>query len=140
MHYLNFKTFALVFLLVFSFTLSAQSNGTINGKVTGPDGRPLPNASVSVTGQAGNTQTAVTRNDGSFSVSNLTPGTYRVQVQLTGFMALTQPDVTVSTGSPIVLALALQPGSSNQRVQVQADAFQIQDRNAAITVLTHLNR
>ncbi|HWE51857.1 MAG TPA: carboxypeptidase regulatory-like domain-containing protein, partial [Bryobacteraceae bacterium] len=118
--------------LLFALGLYGQTTGSISGKVTAPDGRAIPTASVTVTSATGATQTAVTGQDGTFTISNLQPGPYRVDVQVNGYSPLTQNDVQVSTGGPITVALALQPGNSTQKIQVQGQSSSIQDDNATI--------
>ena len=53
-----------IFLLFFSFAFSQQK--TVTGRVTDPDGKPLPNATVTVKG----TNTSTTTNaDGQYSIT-----------------------------------------------------------------------
>src|SRR5881396_414143 len=70
----------------------AQALGQIQGTVTGEPGRPLAGATVTVVG-AGRSTTS--REDGSYTISAISPGTYQVRAKLIGYAQITQP-VTVA--------------------------------------------
>jgi hypothetical protein len=84
--------------LVGGLTLHAQSTtgGGIKGTVLDPDGKVVPNASVTAT----NTETGVatqvkTNSAGEYSIQPLQPGNYNVETVVTGFQRLLQENVTV---------------------------------------------
>src|SRR3954462_14475004 len=93
---------ACLFLLTGANYLFAQSvSGTLSGKITNAAGAAIPNAAVIVTNvSSNNAQRALTGPDGSFTVSGLPPGTYRVDVETTGYKRTTQQDVILTTGGP----------------------------------------
>jgi len=102
-------------------SLAAQTSGTLNGKVTDPDGKPVPSASVMVSGASGLTQTAVTKDDGTFTVVDLPPASYRVNVYANNFKGLVQDNVQVAAGEPVTLPIKLEPGSPVETVEVQGE-------------------
>src|SRR4051794_33905995 len=68
------------------FGLSAQSTGTLTGTVNDASGTGVPSAAVTVTPVAGGpSQRVLTGPNGTFSVTGLPPGTYRVEVEFSGF-------------------------------------------------------
>jgi len=72
---------------------SAQTSGTLHGRVTGPTGEALAGATVSATGtQRG----AVVRADGSYQFT-LPAGRYEVRARLLGY-AMSVDSVTISAG------------------------------------------
>jgi len=75
------KHFLLIAGFLISFTSIAQDNRTLSGMVT-QNGQSLAGASVVLlnTGKG-----AVTRTDGSFSITGLTPGIYHVAVSASGY-------------------------------------------------------
>ena len=77
---INKQSFQFMFALLFSIaTLTAQN---VTGTVTGSDGNALAGANVSVEGtDAG----ASSNNDGSFTISGLSNGTYTVTASYIGF-------------------------------------------------------
>ena len=116
--------------MVFAFLTLGQNTGTLNGKITAADGSPVPSASITVTDSSGQARSAISAQDGTFSVNNLPPGTYRVDVEGPGFKRLSQDDVQVTAGTPVNLQLGMQSGSANDTVQVQGQAPLGEDRDA----------
>ncbi len=115
---------------VFLFLTFAQDTGTLNGKITAADGSPVPSASITVTDSSGQARSAVSAQDGTFSVNNLPPGTYRVDVEGPGFKRLSQDNVQVTAGTPVNLQLGMHAGSTNDTVQVQGQAPLGDDRDS----------
>src|SRR5581483_5865464 len=108
----------------------AQNTGTLNGKITAADGSPVPSASITITDSSGQARSAISANDGTFSVNNLPPGTYRVDVEGPGFKRLSQDNVQVTAGTPVNLQLGMQAGSTSDTVQVQGQAPLGDDRDS----------
>src|SRR3954469_19397855 len=74
------------------------AGGTLSGKITSASGNGIPNAAVTVTNTTNNTsQRALTGPDGSFTVSNLGAGIYRVEVETAGYKRTTQQNVELTT-------------------------------------------
>jgi protocatechuate 3,4-dioxygenase beta subunit len=84
--------------------------GTITGRVTGEDGRPLPDAVVyfyrTYARVMGPPQTATADGEGKFQATNLPPGLYTVNAQLPGFVSV--QDVATEGGE----AKFYRPGDS----------------------------
>src|ERR1700722_14095360 len=78
--------FLVAATLLLSTSALAQATGQITGVVSDPTGRVLPSAGIelinSATSQIRNTTSGP---DGSFAIPLVNPGTYQVQVSLTGF-------------------------------------------------------
>lgn len=102
--------------------LHAQDTaGTIQGTVTDVRGDALEGASVAVEGGiASGAHRANTGADGKFSVSELAPGTYTVQVASTGF-STQEKIVTVAAGSAATMSFPLEIASVAEEVTVEAD-------------------
>ena len=118
--------------MIASTALLAQTPAALHGKVTGPDGKPLPSASVVVTGSSGATKNTVTSSDGYFHVENLPPGPYHVDVQLSGYKSLSESNVHVDSPDHPVLELTMEPGDASDKIQVQGQVSSLQDDNATI--------
>lgn len=93
-------------LLCFVFALAAfgqstnATTGGITGKVTDNTGGILPGVTVSVTNtETGLSRNTVTENDGTYSLSLLPPGRYRVEAELAGLGKATVPNVVVLLGN-----------------------------------------
>jgi hypothetical protein len=103
----------LACLLASALSLYAQSNkGTIVGTVTDPQGAVVGGATVTAINLATNTasEPAVTGADGAYTISNLTPGNYRVTVEQAGFKTYQQEPVVVETNARIAIDVQLTLG------------------------------
>jgi hypothetical protein len=85
-----------------------------------------------VTDSTGFARNAAGKQDGTFSIPNLPPGTYRVQVEVPGFKRLSQENVQVMAGTPVNLQLGMEAGSERESVEVEGHAPLAQDQNAQI--------
>jgi hypothetical protein len=79
-------------LVLFSSLAHAQADrATLSGFVKDSSGAVLPGATVSVTNTAtGVTQEQTTSETGTYVIVNLIPGSYRVEISLSGFKKFTQ--------------------------------------------------
>ena len=88
--------------------------GTLDGVVTGSDGKPISGAKVKVLDSAGKeVASAVTDKAGKFSLPNLKPGQYRLLIGKDVELKLTVADNGVTTNLKVVLptdAKGLLPG------------------------------
>src|SRR5262245_50364218 len=85
----------LCFTLLVPLSLKSQArDGAIAGKVSDAGTKPLPSATVRVLATRFSTHT---RDDGAFSIEHLPAGTYRLAVDLIGFLPDTA-SVTVTAG------------------------------------------
>ena len=92
-----------VFGLIFAVSLvaSAQTtSGRLRGTVEGPDGAPIPGATITLSGEslAGQPKIAVSGEDGSFRYPTLQPGLYNLVATMDGFQTQTLENVAVSVG------------------------------------------
>ena len=85
---------SLFLLLIASPSLLAQTAGTgaLSGTVTDPSGAVVPNVTVTATSvDTGAVRTATTGGDGSYIISLLQPGNYRVRFDAAGFKPVEVP-------------------------------------------------
>jgi hypothetical protein len=78
----------LSLFLVLAPSLLAQTaaTGTLSGTVTDPTGSGIANVKVTATNAGtGQERTVTTGSDGTYKISLLPPGNYRVQFEATGF-------------------------------------------------------
>src|SRR3989475_2446488 len=113
----------LVALSLFIPALHAQRGAaTISGTVRDTTGAVIPGAMI----QATNTETNLRRNASSneagvFSIPDLPPGKYRVQVSVPGFQSRVVEDIQLVVGQEFVLNAALQVGSLTSEVTVASE-------------------
>jgi len=95
----------------------------LTGHVLDQSGDPLPGTTVVLTDVGTRrTRTAVTQPDGGYLLAAVSPGTYRIRAELSGFRALVRDGVLLSTGETVRLDLQLQVGAVSEAVTVYADA------------------
>ena len=62
-----------------------NKSGSISGKVTGDNNQPLENAGVTLYSGSESIATAVTGKQGEFTISGISPGTYKLVVEFDGY-------------------------------------------------------
>jgi hypothetical protein len=96
--------------------------GGIAGTVTDPQGAAVPNASVTVTDMdKGTSQKATTNESGTYNVTHLIPGRYKVRVEAQGFKAYEATDLQVFADQSIRLNPQVQLGGTAETVTVTAE-------------------
>ncbi|HEY6403635.1 MAG TPA: TonB-dependent receptor [Blastocatellia bacterium] len=126
---------ALLTMLLALLVLGQSDRGTITGTVTDSTGAAVPGASVTVTNTATNANsTAVTTNEGVYSIPALQPGAYRMRVEKSGFKRSEIAQVTVAVGSTVAANIAMEVGQVSEIVEVAGAASgQVQTENAKIS-------
>lgn len=77
---------ALVLFIGARPALSQVFTATVTGVVTDPSGGVVPNATVTITNTGNNeTRTTTSSTNGSYTVSQLLPGSYELSAQVAGF-------------------------------------------------------
>jgi TonB-dependent receptor len=106
---LFFRSFSILFFLIFSGFVVAQTS-TIKGTVIdGSTGESLPGASVSISGTAVGTVTDI---NGKFTISNVNPGVYSLTVRFISFETKVIKDVKVEAGKPTILEVTVSPAAN----------------------------
>lgn len=99
--------------------LWAQSNGSLQGRVTDPGGGPLPGAQVTVNGE-GVSKTVSADKTGSFRISDLAPGHYRLSASLDTFTSGEAKDVELHAGQTLTQNIRLTSLPYNEHMTVTA--------------------
>jgi hypothetical protein len=117
-------SFALAILLVFG-ALAAVSfgqtagTGAIAGTITDPSGAVVPGAAVKAIDVAtGEVRSVVSSSNGTYLVPLLNPGTYRVEVNKSGFKQMVSANVPVHVTETAAVNLRLEIGSTKETVTV----------------------
>jgi vitamin B12 transporter len=108
----------LVALAVVTASVRGASAGALEGAVRTADGTPFPQLILKVTGPGGS-RTVVTGLDGGYRAAALSPGDYRVSLELPGFVLSPEPRVTVADGD-VRLDFTLAPAPVREQVVVSA--------------------
>jgi carboxypeptidase family protein len=129
----SLATFVLmaICLLFGAGTASAQeTTGALRGTVTDVNGAVVSGANVTVTNEAtGTQQTKQTTGDGAFEFSKLTPGSYTVTIEASGFKRSLNKEVSVKLGIVNPLDVKLEPGAVSETVTVTAGTEEIVQRD-----------
>jgi len=124
---------SLAMLMAPSAMQSQIVGSNLAGKVTSITGGAIPNATVTATNTTTNVnQSTATGHDGSFSISGLTAGTYRVQVEGAGFKRAVLEGVAVSSSQSSSLNIVLEAGGTSQTVHVVGTTPAVQAENGQV--------
>ena len=125
----------LVFLssLIACAPLWAQATAEISGSVRDASGAVLPGVQVTATEtDTGIARTAVSNETGSYVLSNLTPGPYRLEASLPGFRTYVQMGIVLQVDASPVINVSLEVGQVTEQVEVQANAALVDTRNSTL--------
>ena len=130
-----------VSLLAFLFVLLGgnqpvygQAATSVRGTVTDPSGAAIPNATVRFVQIGTNSERTDTSNaQGEYSVLQITPGTYRLEVEASGFSKFEQTGVQLLVNEPATVNVRLQIGTQQQVVTVtESGPEQVNTTDASI--------
>ena len=111
-----------------------SSRATVAGAVFDPSGAVVPNAIVRVKDVVRGLSNERTTNEaGRFSVPNLVPSTYEVEVTAGGFTTRTIKDLVLRVDQQLDLSIRLEIGSSDQVMTVDAQAVALETANATMS-------
>jgi len=126
----------LLFLAVFTGLLAGQGQdrGIITGLVTDKTGAAVSGATVTITSEATGVKTVVsTTSAGNYSTPPLVLGSYKVQVELTGFKTSVQPSVQVASGATVRVDAVLEVGQVSETVEVKTSNVDVNVETAEVS-------
>ena len=128
-----------IVLLLLSITVaaSAQTSGTLRGRITDPSGAVIPGATITATGADGKNVSAETNHQGVYELKGLAPGSYNVTATAKGFAVDQEADVKVVAGQPQQLDIGLEIEVEKQNVEVQEETptVSVSPENSAGTIV-----
>src|SRR5262245_46090236 len=102
-------------------SLAQQGTSEIGGKITDTSGAVLPGVSIIVTNEdTGVFREVFTTPNGSYFVSQIVPGRYRLSEKLEGFRGLDSRGLIVEVGKTLTLDLSMEVGALAEVVTVTA--------------------
>src|SRR6266404_4572959 len=123
----------LLCTLLAGFALRAQNVGSLQGQVTDPGGAFVIGAKVSATdASTGITRTTQTDSSGEYIFSQLSPGTYKLEVVMNGFRGFVASKVSVVVATTTSLDVRLELGSVSERVMVESAAPTLNTEDASV--------
>ena len=124
----HYSFFIILLLLCGRPVCSAQSPGTgaISGAVLDPDGLPIKGASITLTRDGTHSNiVAVTGTNGAFAFPLLTPATYTLKAEASGFAGGELSKVEVAVGEVRLAHFQLRPAAVKESVDVSAESLDI---------------
>ena len=133
-------TFVLLVLL--ALPASGQiSTAQLSGKVTDTSNAVLPGATVTVTQtDTGAVRNVVTDADGSYTLSNLSPGPYRLEIALQGFRTYVQTGIVLQVAATPTINVSLALGNLQETVTVEAAAPLVDVKSAGVSEVVESER
>jgi hypothetical protein len=130
----------LLILLVFPCSvlpLAAQSpTATVNGQVRDTSGAVVQNADIQLINDRTNARyPAKTNREGIYSVTNLPPGSYHMQVSKAGFKTIIKPDIVLNVLDARAINFDLPVGAVSQTVTVEGGAPLIDTQTATVSTV-----
>jgi hypothetical protein len=96
---------------------------SVQGRVVDESGAGMPGVVIVVTHQgSGIFRQVITSGDGSYYVTGIVPGPYRVTAALSGFRKFERPDVQLTIGNTATLDITLGVGTLEENVTVTGQA------------------
>jgi hypothetical protein len=134
----------LAFAFVFSFVLpyaNAQStNASLTGRVTDPSKALIVGAKVAAISADTNIRYEdVTNSSGEFYLTNLLPGTYRIEIEKPGFKKLIKPDINLHVQDALDIDLQMTLGSASETVTVQSGVPLVETESTSVSTVIDRN-
>jgi hypothetical protein len=102
--------------------MAQSTSGSISGTVTDESKAVLPGVTISVENvDTGAQRTLATDQDGRYRVLSLTPGSYRVTAELSGFAKSVREGIVVTIGTDVPHNIQLKVGGLSENVTVTAE-------------------
>src|SRR5713101_3940124 len=114
----------LLFLFLLSWVCWSQEfRATVTGHVIDATNAAVGNVVVQVLNLGTNEKaTAVTDNQGTYTVPFLKPGTYRVTVETPGFKKFIRDNITLNVGQVAGIDIRLEVGQQTESITVTAES------------------
>jgi len=131
------QSLAISFLLFFGATVALAQNtlGKISGVVRDQAGAVVPGATATLTheGTKQQIQSVTSNSEGVFLFFQLSPASYTIKIEATGFKTATYTEVKVDPGQEYSLSAQLEVGQTSEVVQVSVGSDLVNTSNPEIS-------
>jgi hypothetical protein len=140
----HWRTVKVVHNFAFVFVLSivlppanAQStNASLIGRVTDPSKALIVGAKIAAISGGTNTRyEVVTNSSGGFYLTDMLPGTYRIEIEKAGFKKLIKTDVALHVQDALEINVEMTLGSASETITVEAGAPALNTEWAAVNTV-----
>jgi len=126
----------VVLLCLSAICRSQSSTAVVNGQVRDASGASISGATIEVFNDATHVRFSTETNDeGIYSVPNLPPGAYHIQVSKSGFKTVVHPDIVLNVQDARAIGFTLPVGPISDTVTVEGGAPLIDMESAAISTV-----
>jgi hypothetical protein len=135
-HFKPLRSFAILFVVCACVAsgANAQGLGSISGTVVDPTGAAVASATVILTQvKTGAASTLQTQPDGLYVFPSVAPTGYKLDIMAKGFKKYEQSGIRVLADQSLTLNVALQVGSPEVTVNVEANAAQVDTTNGTLS-------
>ena len=117
-------------LLTLSCGVWAQSTAQIQGSIHDASGSTVPGAVLKATQtETSAVRTAISDTDGTYALTNLAIGPYRLEVSKPGFSSYVQTGIVLQVESQPTIDISLKVSDLNEQVQVEAGAALVETQS-----------
>jgi len=128
------------FFLLVCVVMGQNPYATVTGRVVDPANATIVGAKVEiVNSETGVKYSVETNSEGIYTIPNLQPGIYRMEVSKPGFKALLKPDIVLHVQDVIAINFSLPLGSVSETVTVEGGAPLINTESAAVSTVIDRN-
>src|SRR5713101_6619914 len=121
-------------LLTSILSLAQMESATMSGTVMDRSAAVLADAKIEVTNSDTNIRTTTTTNkSGTYVVTGLRPGRYRMAVSKEGFRSIIVTDITLNVQDVVSRNFNLDVGAISESVTVTADSVNINTTDASVS-------
>src|SRR5271154_2653877 len=127
----------LMFLSLYPSILRGQSiNASITGRVTDPSKAVIVDAKVAGINTGTNARYEGATNDsGEYYLTNLPPGSYRIEIEKSGFQKLIKPGVILQVQDALDIDFEMTLGSALQTITVEGGAPVVNTESATVSTV-----
>jgi hypothetical protein len=134
----NRPRFLLILILVLGLatvSFSQKQTGSIAGRVTDKEGKPLPGATVSISGPSlMGISSYVTSGAGLFRFPSLLPGEYELRAEMPGFKSYVYKGLIVAVGATTEFAVELEAAAAEEEVTAMAASPVVDVESSKVSV------
>jgi Carboxypeptidase regulatory-like domain/TonB dependent receptor len=129
-----------VFLLAISNLMAQSTDATITGRITDLSKAVIVGAKVVVTNvDTGMQQSTYTARDGLYDIVSVTPGTYKVEVEKTGFKTIVRPNLVLHVQDVVSVNFDMAIGAVSESITVTGGTPIVNTESATVSTVVDRN-
>jgi hypothetical protein len=133
MRILRSVLYLIVVVLALGASLWGQATSQIQGVVLDPAGAAIPGAEIKATQtDTGLVRTASSSTDGTYVLTNLPIGPYRLDVTKQGFSTYVQTGIVLQVATNPTVNISLKLGTVSESVQVESNATLVETQTTSV--------